>query len=179
MKTFATLAALILVIAVRAEISPPVTNAPVCIELRDQYDAPQKLIFPTTNVTLLTIADKKGSEQIDGWIAALKPLYADRIEIRGLADCGGAPRFVQGRIRRKFQGLRKYPVMMDWSGHVCAQFGFQPDSANILVLGRDGAIQARFVGAATVSAIAEASAALDRILADQSKAARAISPDSP
>ena len=62
------------------------TNAPACIALHDQYDAPQKLSFPTTNITVLTIADRKGSEKVDGWIAALKPRYAGRIDLRGLAD---------------------------------------------------------------------------------------------
>ena len=145
------------------------TMAPPSIELRDQYDAPQKLSFPTTNVTLLTIADQQGSEQVDGWMAALKPRYAGRIDIRGLADCGGAPGFVQSRIRRKFQETRKYPVMMDWSGKVCAQFGCEPHLANILVLGRDGIILARFTGAATPSGIVDANAALDKVLSTQAK----------
>jgi hypothetical protein len=154
------------------------TNAPACIELRDQYDAPQRLSFPATNVTLLTIADRKGSDQVEGWIAALKPRYAGRIDIRGLADCGGAPGFVQGRIRKKFQETRPYPVMMDWSGKASAQFGFKQNSANILVLGRDGRILARFAGAATAPAIAEAIAALDRALSAPSKVAGAANPKS-
>ena len=155
------------------------TNAPACIELRDQYDTPQRLSFPATNVTLLTIADRKGSDQVEGWIAALKPRYAGRIDIRGLADCGGAPGFVQGRIRKKFQETRNYPVMMDWSGKVSAQFGFKQNSANLLVLGRDGLIQARFAGAATAPAIAEAIVALDKALSAPSKVAGAASPKSP
>ena len=57
-------------IAGEAPKSP--SHAPASIELRDQYDAQQRLTFPTPNVVVLTIADKKGSEQIDGWVAALK-----------------------------------------------------------------------------------------------------------
>ena len=140
------------------------TNAPACIELRDQFDSPQKLTFPTTNLTLLTIADKKGSAQVDGWIAALKPRYSGSIAIRGLADVGGAPGFVQGRIRKGFQESRKYPVMLDWSGNVCAQFGYKKDEANILVLDRNGHIYARFTGVATTTSVAEATAVLDRFL---------------
>lgn len=140
------------------------TNAPACIELRDQFDSPQKLSFPTTNITLLTIADKKGSAQVDGWIAALKPRCDGRIAIRGLADVGGAPGFVQGRIRKGFQESRKYPVMLDWSGKVCAQFGYKKDEANILVLDRKGIILARFTGTATPGAVAAAVAALDKVL---------------
>jgi hypothetical protein len=139
-------------------------HVPSCIELRDQYDSPKKLSFPTTNVTLLTIADKKGSVQVDGWIAALKPLYAGRIVICGLADIGGAPGFLQGRIRKSFQEARKHPVMLDWSGKVCAQIGYKKDEANLLVLDRAGRIQARFTGLATPAAITEAAAVLDQLL---------------
>lgn len=48
------------------------TNLPASIELRDQYDAPQKLVTPLTNLTLLAFADKKGSDQVGAWIAAVK-----------------------------------------------------------------------------------------------------------
>ena len=141
------------------------TNAPPRIELRDQYDTPQTLVFPTTNVTVLTIADKKGAEQVGGWITALQPDYTGRVELRGLADVSGAPGFVQDRIRKKFQETRKHPVMMDWSGKVCAQFGYKKDVANILVLGRDGVIHARFTGATNGAVLAKAHAALDQALA--------------
>ncbi len=142
------------------------TKAPACIQLRDQFDSPQKLAFPTTNLTILTIADKKGSSQVDAWIAALKPRCSGGIAIRGLADVGGAPDFVQGRIRQGFQESRKYPVMLDWSGKVCAQFGYKKDEANILVLDRNGRIQARFTGIATAAAVAEVDMVLDKLLSN-------------
>jgi len=144
-------------------LQPP-ARVPVLIELRDQYDAPQKLSFPTTNVVVLTIADRKGSEQIDDWIAALKTRYVGRIDIRGLADCGGAPALLRGRIRKKFRETRAHPVMMDWSGEVCARFGYKQNAANVLVIGRDGGVLARHSGAASPSAVADVCAALDKAL---------------
>ena len=60
------------------EASKPPAHAPASIELRDQYDATQRLAFPATNVVVLTIADSKGSDQIDGWVEALKARYAGR-----------------------------------------------------------------------------------------------------
>ena len=147
-----------------ADVSGAATKVPTSIELHDQYDAPQKLSFPSTNITVLTIADKKGSEQVDGWIAALKPRYAGRIKILGIADVGGAPAFVHDKIRKKFQETRPYPVMMDWSGKVCAQLSYKPDVANILVIGRNGAILGRFSGLANVPKLAEACSLLDRVL---------------
>jgi len=140
------------------------THAPAGIALHDQYDAPQKLSFPTTNITVLTIADRKGSDQVDGWIAALKLRYSGRIDLLGLAEVGGVPRFLQGKIRKRFQDTRTYPVMMDWSGKVCAQLGYQPDLANILILSRDGSVLGRFTGGAVETNRAAAFDALDKAL---------------
>lgn len=149
---------------IAGEMPKSPSHAPASIELRDQYDAPQRLTFPATNVVVLTIADKKGSEQIDGWVAALKARYAGRIELRGLAEVGGVPGFLRGKVRKNFQETRPYPVMMDWSGKVCPQFGFQPGLANVLVIARDGNIQARVAGPAREPALKELSTAIDAAL---------------
>lgn len=147
--------------SIAGEASRIPTHAPVSLELRDQYDAPQCLAFPATNVVVLTIADKKGSEQIDGWLAALKSRYAGRIELRGLAEVGSVPWLLRGKVRKKFQETRTHPVMMDWSGRVCAQFGYQPGVANVLVIARDGSILARVAGPARESALKEVFSAID------------------
>ncbi|MBM3823460.1 MAG: hypothetical protein FJ404_11340 [Verrucomicrobia bacterium] len=139
-------------------------HVPVSLELRDQYDAPQRLDFPSTNIVVLTIADKKGSEQIDGWVAALKARYAGRIELRGLADVGGVPGLLRGKVRRKFQETRTYPVMMDWSGAHCAAFRYEKNVANVLVIGRDGQIKMRVAGLADEAAIKKLSVAIDAAL---------------
>lgn len=144
--------------------SPWPTNAPALVELQDQFGKPQKLAFPNARITLLAIADKQGSAEVNAWIAALKPRYAERIDIRGLADMGGVPGFLQGHISRKFQATRKYPVMMDWSGKVCDRFGYRQDVANILVIDADGTIRERVCGAATEDAVTRISHALDKAL---------------
>jgi hypothetical protein len=151
--------------AIAVEPAPPPAKVPALIELRDQFDAPQKLAFPTTNVVVLTIADHKGSEQIDGWIAALKTRFARRIELRGLADVRGVPGLWRGKVRKKFRETRTHPVMLDWSGTNCALLGCAPGVANVLVLARDGAVQGCFTGAATEAALKEACAAIELALA--------------
>lgn len=85
-----------------AAAPPPPTNAPGAIELHNQYNIPQKLSFPTTNVTVLTIADKKGSEQIGDWVAELKNRFAGRITLSGIAEVGGVPGLMQGMVRKNF-----------------------------------------------------------------------------
>ena len=171
MKTFIALFLLTLLTGFVAAAAPQAmpTNAPTRIELRDQYDAPQTLAFPTTNIIVLTIADKRGAEEIAGWVSVLKLRYAGRIEIRGLADVGGVPGFLQGKIRKKFQASHTYPVMLDWSGNVCAQFGYEKNVANILILGRDGTILGRSTGPATEQAIQDFDSLLEKHLPPPAK----------
>ncbi len=160
-------------VVVRGEENPPwPANAPPLVELQDQFGKPQKLAFPNAKVTLLAIADKKGSAEVNAWIAALKPRYAERIDIRGLADMGGVPGFLQGHISRKFQATRKYPVMMDWSGKVCDRFGYRRDAANILVIDADGTIRERVCGAATDDGVTRISHVLDAALEARNKTAQ-------
>jgi uncharacterized protein YfaP (DUF2135 family) len=149
-----------------ADAPSPPARAPASLELHDQYDQPQRLAFPATNVVVLTIADQKGSAQIDAWVTEIKARYAGRLDLRGLADVRGVPGFLRGKVRKKFQETRRYPVMMDWSGTVCSQFGFQPGAANVLVLGPDGAIQARLAGPARADTLEELFTVLDRALSN-------------
>jgi hypothetical protein len=156
--------------APKAESSIIPTNAPSSIELHDQFNAPQKLSFPATNVTLLTIADKKGSEQITGWITPLKQRFGKRIDIRGLADVSTVPRPLRGMIRMKLQKFQTYAVMMDWSGEAVKAFTYVPDKANVLLLDRRGRILKRISGEANLGAVQELCAAIDRALANPSDA---------
>ena len=133
------------------------------------FEPTQTLAFPTTNIIVLTIADKRGAEEIAGWVSVLKLRYAGRIEIRGLADVGGVPGFLQGKIRKKFQASHTYPVMLDWSGNVCAQFGYEKNVANILILGRDGTILGRSTGPATEQAIQDFDSLLEKHLPPPAK----------
>ena len=153
--------------APKAEPSITPTNAPSSIALHDQFDAPQTLSFPATNVTLLTIADKKGSEQIAGWVAPLKQRFGKRIDIRGLADVSTVPRPLRGMIRMKFQKIQTYSVMMDWSGETVKAFTYVPDKANVLVLDGRGQILKRLSGAANPQAVQDLCAAIDRALVNR------------
>jgi len=145
---------------------PPVipTNAPSSIELHDQFDAPQKLSFPTTNITVLIIADRAGSEQISGWVAPLKQRFDNRIAIRGLADVSAVPRLLRGMVQSKFQKSQSYPVMMDWSGDAVKAFTYVPDKANVLLLDGHGHILRRISGAAGAKAIEDLGDAIEHAL---------------
>ncbi len=146
------------------------TNAPVRVDLNDQFDVPQTLCFPSTNITLLTIADHKGSEQIAGWIAPVKQRFGKRLDIRGIADVSPVPRFLRGMIRKQFQKAQSYPVMLDWSGDAVNAFTYVPDRVNVLVMDGSGRILTRLTGAANEQALHELYGILDRALASRDAA---------
>lgn len=167
-----TLSVFLLAMVLRANAAPnsepsiAPTNAPALIELRDQYDAPQKLSFPATNLTVLTIADKKGSAQIAGWVAPLKQRFGRQLGIRGLADVSTVPRPLRGMVRAKFQKLQAYPVMLDWSGAAVKRFTYVPGQASVLLLDGRGRILKRWSGEASPKAVQDLCAAIDRALED-------------
>ncbi len=153
---------------VRATFAAPLlipTNAPARIELNDQFDVPQTLTFPTTNITLLTIADHKGSEQIAGWIAPVKQRFGKRVDICGIADVSPVPHFLRGMIRKQFQKAQSYPVMLDWSGDAVKAFTYVPDQVNVLVMDGSGRILTRLAGAANEQVLQKLYGVLDGALA--------------
>jgi len=140
------------------------TNAPACIELKDQFDAPRKLSFPATNLTVLTIADHKGSEQVAGWVAPVKARYGLRVGIHGIADVSAVPGWLRGVVRKKFQQRQTYPVMLDWSGETVKAFAAVHNCVNGFVLNEHGRILLRFQGEATPVALSELYTTIDQAL---------------
>jgi hypothetical protein len=174
MKTLATfiVCGTTLVRAVAGEVACAVpTNAPANISLRDQFDAPQTLAFPTTNIVLLTIADKKGSEQIAGWVAPVKERFHERVEICGIADVSSVPRPLRGLVRKKFRQAQSYPVMLDWKGDTVKAFGCVSDQVNVFVLDGEGRILRRTVGPASEARLRDLFSVLDQALGSKDRVA--------
>ncbi len=145
------------------------TKAPPVIELRDQFDVLQRLSFPGTNLTLLTIADKKGSDQIAGWVRPIRERFGHQIDIRGIADVSAVPRPLRAMVRGKFQKLQTFPVMLDWSGDVVKAFTYVPDKANVLVLDGSGQILRRTSGEATREAVQSLCAEMEHVLVERAE----------
>jgi hypothetical protein len=160
---------LAMTVAAGQPMRPTPTNAPARIALRDQFDAPRALAFPTTNLTFLTIADKAGSEQIPAWVEPIKQRFGDRVTIEGIADVSAAPRPLRGLVRRGFQKNLSHPILLDWSGDVVKAFAVVPGRANVFVLDAEGRILHQFAGAATTEAVKTAGDAIEKALADDAK----------
>jgi hypothetical protein len=140
------------------------TNAPARISLPDQFDAPRTLVFPTTNITLLTIADKAGSEQIAAWVTPTKRRFPTRLDIEGIADVSAVPWPLHGFVRKKFQKAQSHPVMLDWSGDTVKAFAPSANKANVFVIDAHGRILKRMAGQADESALRELNAVIEAAL---------------
>lgn len=136
-------------------------RVPEQIELRDQFDAPQRITFPASNVTVLFIADQKGSAQVNGWVTALKSRYGERIDLRGVADVSGAPDALRRVVRRSLRARFGYPVMLDWSGDVSVALGRVQNEVVVLVVSPTGEILARVRSPAHAAALKTISTAIE------------------
>jgi len=137
-------------------------------ELTDQFNHTHRFTLPRTQVTLLTIADKKGSEQVGDWIRAFKSQYAQRIAYLGVADLGKVPGMFRGLVEKSFRKQQRYPVLLDWKGTLAKSLACKPDEVTVLVLDRNGSIQARVSGSINQDARRELGVVIDRLLSNTS-----------
>jgi len=161
-------AVLLSTVPARADLSPPVAAATnlACpaFEMPDQFGTNHALRFPRPQPMVLIVADRKGSEQIAGWVAALQGRYGSRLELMGVADVGGAPGWVHGVIRNSFRKKYPYPILLDWSGQLPAALHCQKDAANVFLLDRDGRVLATERGACDASALPRLAQATDLVV---------------
>ncbi len=129
------------------------TNAPAKtvseFELEDQYETPHTVKFPKSKITVLTVADQKGSEQVNDWIRPLYQRYEKRIDIAGVADVSTVPAALRPLVRKAFKKQLDYPVMLDWGGAVSKSFGYGKNQVSVFVLGVDGTMLIHVSGKAT------------------------------
>ncbi|MBI1176992.1 hypothetical protein GC207_06080 [bacterium] len=129
------------------------TNSPIVIHLENQWEKPAKLQAPMQHVTILTVADRAGAEQIQEWVAPLKKEFAANIDFFAVADLRAVPRPLRGFVRRRFAKAYDYPIGLDWSGSVANQLTIKEDVANLFVLDQQGRVQATMHGSATAPSI--------------------------
>ena len=122
-------------------------------ELSDQYDFTRKLAFPATNITVITVADKKGSAQVDSWVLPLANRYGERVAIAGIADVSTVPRLLRSTVQKQFKKRWSHTVMLDWEGTVVRRFHCRADEANVFVIDRQGRVTSCFFGAASSASL--------------------------
>lgn len=118
-------------------------------ELEDQFSKKLPVKFPAKKITVLVFGDKEGSEQIEGWVSPLYKKYTDKIEIYGIAELSVVPWIAKGFVRNAIKSRSKTPIMLDWSGEVSKNYGYEKEKANLFVIDKEGYIIAEKRGAAT------------------------------
>lgn len=134
------------------------TNQPARIpefSLPDQNGVTQRFTLPRTNLSLIFVADKKGSEQLDAWIQPAHDEHGKTVTIFGVADLRRAPALLRPFIRRSFVKEVSYPVLLDWTGMVVTNFHPVPDVANVYLLQTNGTVVTNWAGAVTQQHLAE------------------------
>lgn len=135
-------------------------------ELTDQHLNLRSYRFPKTRVTVMTIADHKGSDQLAPWIQQLHDRYQKKIDIDGVADVSNVPKPLQAFLRATFRNQLAYSVMLDWDGTVVRQFAYRRGVANIYVIDRRGRIVNQTTGPVSVGALLLIARAIDNAILD-------------
>jgi hypothetical protein len=135
-------------------------------ELRDQFGNLRAYRFPKSRVTVMTLADQRGSEQLEAWISQIFQRFGRKIDIDGIADLSSVPSPLRGAVRALFRSQLNYLVLMDWDGRVVKRFAPQKGIANIYVINRDGRIVCRAAGPIDSVAFADVYRSIDRTIGE-------------
>ncbi|MDZ4198803.1 MAG: hypothetical protein U1E27_05890 [Kiritimatiellia bacterium] len=139
-------------------------NVPGRFRLQDQFGTWHDVGFPRDRVIVLALADRQGSDQLEGWIDPLVERYPDRIDLQGVARLAGVPSLMRPALRALFRRALDQPVMMDWTGIVSDDFRYQQGVVNLLVITPAGRIDYRFNGVASPEELIRCFESIDRIL---------------
>lgn len=121
--------------------------------LEDQFGNKIGVNFPSDKVAILIFGDRKGSEQVEGWVRPLYQKYTNQIYIFGIAELSVVPWAVRPVVRTMIRSKSKTPVMLDWSGKVAKSYGYEKGKANVFVVGKNGIIVAVKKGAVSNAAL--------------------------
>lgn len=121
-------------------------------ELEDQFRSKKIHQFPKDKWSIIFVAGRKGSEQIEPWAKAIYDTYGDSVEQIGIADVSNVPGPLQGLIRSLFRKTITYPILMDWEGSVVQKLGYKKDQVRLVVVSPEGKIKEVFDGPLTKSA---------------------------
>jgi hypothetical protein len=130
------------------------TNRCAHFTLQDQFEKTHQFTFPQAKPVVLTVADKKGSEDIKAWAHPLAEKFGDQIIIAGLADVSTVPPPLRGLVRSKFKKAISYPVMLDWEGGSARGFHYAKGRANVYLISPDGRVMHHLSGKADEAQLA-------------------------
>jgi hypothetical protein len=132
-----------------ASVQCPNTNQlkVATLSLPDQFGRERTFSIPQPTLSVLTVADQKGSEEITAWVQSLKRLFGVELPIEGVADVSRVPRLLRPLVRKRFSERLQHPVLLDWEGGVVSQLRCQPNTANVFLLSTNGEVLLTLHGA--------------------------------
>lgn len=135
--------------------------------LSDQYKKKMPQSFPKEKISILALADRKGSDQLENWITPFYKRYEDRVDICGIANMKGLPKVLRPMLRGIFKKSIEYPVMMDWTGAICEALNYRPGMADIFVVDRNGLIVHRISGESNEDKLQASYSVIDLLLKEK------------
>ncbi len=135
----------------RAAESSPRPHTLASFELPDQFGTRHTFSFPRERPLLLLVGDRRGSEDIDAWVAPLKARWSHVADIHGIADVQAVPRFLKQRVTEAIRKNRPKPLLLDFEGTVTRQLPFERKAANVFVIDPAGRVLAHVHGAYTTT----------------------------
>lgn len=137
LRTFMVAAFLLLTLTGGA-LAADSTNRVISFSLEDQFNHERSLQAPFTRPVLVTIADREGATQLEGWLTQLKKEFPTQLEYFAIADLRAVPRPLRGLVRRGFRKEYSHPVALDWEGSAAEQVSLVKDGATLLLLDHQG-----------------------------------------
>jgi len=133
--------------------------------LPDQFGVTNQVRFPRGRPVLLILGDRRGSEQVAGWVLPLKQRWGHGADILGVADVSAAPGFLRGRVTETIRRqLTNYPLMLDYTGGVADALEGVKRSANVFLVTTNGLVIAATNGAADDAKLAALAREVDRLV---------------
>ncbi|NBO64495.1 MAG: hypothetical protein EBU88_06580 [Acidobacteria bacterium] len=133
-------------------------------ELKDQYNQTNVYRFPRSKPTIFVFGDRRGSEQIEGWVRPVWDRYQERVDQKGVAVLSAVPAFMRGIIRSMFRSKVKYPVLLDWTGDVARSYSYQSGKAILVLIDQQGEVVLRLDGPVSRNGLQLLYARIDRLV---------------
>ncbi len=132
--------------------------------MRDQHGKTHRQVFPARKVLVLTVADKKGAEQLERWIRKVKGRYGKRVDLAGVADVTKVPKALRKFVTGEFRKQVTHAVMLDFDGRVVRRLSPAKGKANLFVVGKDGGVACHVAGEWSPAAEAALFAGIERAM---------------
>jgi hypothetical protein len=133
--------------------------------LPDQFGVTNQVRFPRGRPVLLILGDRRGSEQVAGWVLPLKQRWGHGADILGVADVSAAPGFLRARVTESIRRqLTDYPLLLDFAGVVADALHGEKRVANVFLVATNGVVAAATNGAVDDAKLAALAREADRLV---------------